>query len=201
MNRAEISHALLGIGMMLMAMSALYAWRKPTSPARFFWPIFLIAVGFNLFFPAQDPIELHHPVGWLETIRDLYPIDLKAWIASLGTRLIVLHKIIALMAMLVGGVELARAKGYILESSWSSLLPVVSIIAGVLVLVHGIDTDHVAHGRDQLHHTVFAVCFITGGLLLGLFRSGRVETTVYRDAWPALAFIAGLDFAFLFQFG
>ena len=199
MNRAEISHALFGIALMLMAVATLRAWRKPTSPARFIWPVLLLVIGFNLFVPAEDPVDLHHPVGWFETIRDLYPVDPRAWIISLETGFIVVHKTVALMALLAGGIELARGIGWIGRSAWSWLLPFASVLAGVLLLLHGIDTDHVAHGSTQLHHTIFAACFITGGVLLSLYRSGRLQSTVYRDAWPVLAFVAGLDFAVLFH--
>lgn len=201
MTRAEISHALFGVGLAVTGLAALRGWRKPDSPVRCLWPVPLLVVSFNLLVPAESPIDLGEPVGLWETLTDLYPVDLGAWLAGLEHFHIVQHRVTALLGLLAGGVELARGADLIGPRKWGFLLPLGSVAAGLLLGFHGLGEEHIVHMEQRIHHTIFAVCFVTGGVALGLYRTGRVAHVLWRDAWAVLVVLAGLDFAFFYRIG
>ncbi len=199
MNKAEIEHALFGIGIIAMALTALWAWHRPRSPACFLWPVFAALIGANLLFPAETGVGHYEPAGWWQTIRDLYPVDIEAWLAALSQFHVIQHKSAGMLTLFIAGVEFGRSAGALKASFWGRLLPYFSIAIGLVISIHGGTAEHLPNPREQLHHWIFGICFVSGGTLLALHQGGRIASTRWRDGWAILVLVAGVDLAFFYS--
>ena len=193
MTHTEIVHVYFGLAMAVMAGTVLWAWRRPTSIARFVWPVLAFLIGFYLFIPAETETGTYARTGWLETFLDAYPEDFKTWFAMFAKVHVAQHKAAGLLAMAIGLIELGRAAGRLTAPFWGRLLPFVSIAVGLTLSIHGGTHQHLPHSVEQLHHWILGGCFVSAGIVLALHQAGRLRATVWRDLWGVLVILAGLD--------
>lgn len=198
MTKTEIQHVYFGLGLTVMAIAALLAWRRPDSRARWVWPSVAIVIGLFLFLPSETGEGHYRPRGWLQTLADLWPIRTDRWLSALAQLHVLQHKIAGAATLLVGGVELARTGGRLAGEGWRWVLPLGSIVAGAAITIHGGSAHHLPTAAEQLHHWVMGFAFVVGGGLLGFQRAGRLQDA-WRWAWPVLVLVAGLDLVFLYR--
>ncbi len=199
MTKTEIQHVYFGVGVTVMAIAALWAWRRPNSVARYIWPGIAVIIGLFLFLPAEDGANHYEPWGWGRTLGDLWPIKVDRWLPALAHIHIVQHKIAGLFALGIGVVELGRAVGWLKHRRWGRLLPFASIGVGLAIAVHGGSEHHLPNAAEQMHHWIFGAAFVSGGVLLALHQAGRLKADAWRYAWPALVLVAGLDLLLLYR--
>lgn len=199
MTKSEIQHVWFGIGIVVMALSALWAFRRPQSPARFVWPSVALVIGLVLLFPSETGEGHYEPRGWFQTLRDLWPVHLDVWVAALGNVHVVQHKVAGVLSMTIGGVELTRAAGALKAPVWGRLLPWFSVAIGLVLAFHGGSEHHLRTTVEQLHHWIMGGLFALGGLLLGLQQAGRLRSSLWREAWAVCFFLAGLNLILFYR--
>lgn len=96
---------------------------------RLLWPLPLIALGLYLFLRSDAP-------GW--------PPDLTRQLSETEG---VQHKIFALLALTIGGIELARRLGYLRGAVWTHVLYGVLLAAGVFLILHGGHHARIVHAE------------------------------------------------------
>lgn len=115
---------LLGVfGYLDAAASARREW------LRLLWPLPLIAIGVYLLLRSDAP-------GW--------PPDLARQFSEAEG---IQHKIFALLALTIGGIELARRLGYLRRAVWQHVLYGVLLVAGVFLIFHGGHHSHLVHAE------------------------------------------------------
>jgi hypothetical protein len=96
---------------------------------RVIWPVPLIALGVYLLLRSDA-------AGW--------PPDLARQLAETEG---IQHKIFALLALIIGGVELSRRLGYLRGAVWKHVLYGVLLVAGVFLIFHGGHHSRIVHAE------------------------------------------------------
>ncbi len=199
MTHTEIVHVLFGLGVTMVAAGALWVFHRPKSAARFVWPIATIIVGVSLLIPVERQSCSYAPYGWWATVMSALPDDLSGWAAMLSKIHVVQHKAAGLLSVIIGGIELGRSAGWLARPVWGRLLPYFSIAIGLAIGIHGGTHVHLPFRVEGLHHWIFGVCFVGGGILLALHQASLLRGMVWRDSWALLLLIAGLDWMLFYR--
>jgi hypothetical protein len=192
-THTEVAHVLFGLGVAVVAVGALRAFHKPTSVARFVWPVATIIVGIFLFIPVERQTCTYSPYEWFDTVLSAFPDDLSEWSAMLSKLHVVQHKIGGLLSVIIGAIELGRSAGRLSRPVWGRLLPYFSIAIGLAIGIHGGTHVHLPFAVEQLHHWIFGFCFVGGGVILAIHQAGLLRSTRWRDSWALLLLLAGID--------
>jgi hypothetical protein len=192
-------HILFGIGLALAGLFWLGAQAFPLSPLRYVWPALLFLVGLFLVIPTETQERSYTRVSAWDTFLSVFPNSLSVWLATVQKAHVIQHKTAGVCAMIAGGVEGARAAGRLTAGGWRWTMPVMAIVAGLAVGVHGGTHTHLPRFGEQLHHWIMGVAMVGGGLVHGFASRTGAPHPSGRAVLPALILIAGLDLVFFYR--
>ena len=182
---SEFNHHLSGLlvlvaGLFLLADGSI---RERWLVGRYLWPLcFLLSGIFLLVFSDTE----------------LWPFDTQSWYFGLTHHMEVLqHKVFAVLLLVVGVIELRRARGT-LTAKWSGwVFPAVALTGSVMLLFH--DHQGGMHGpnhmeimqRIQFQHFGFAVTGFGIALSKGLSETPIAWRPFFQRLFPALLIVLG----------
>jgi hypothetical protein len=183
-RESEFNHHLAGLfvligGVVLLAQTEL---RQRWSAAHFVWPATLLLSGLFL-------------LVWSDT--ELWPFGSQSWGATLRTNSEVLqHKTFAVILLILGFIELQKARGR-LKAAWASwTFPLLAIGGSALLLFHmhagemyGNPDEVMA--RIQFEHVSYAIAGLGIGLTKGLSETRSFWQPLFQRLWPALLMVLG----------
>jgi hypothetical protein len=185
-RESEFNHHLAGFFLVLAGVliftEALF--RDRVLIARYAWPVcFLLSGLFVLIFSDTE----------------LWPFGPKPWLQGILTNHEVLqHKTFAVLLLILGAIELARAR-QTLTAAWSAwVFPVFAVIGSVLLLFHSHDggmhgPDHMATmERIQIQHFSYSGAGLGIGLTKGLSEVHNRWRLVFAKLYPALMIVLGV---------
>jgi hypothetical protein len=185
-KESEFNHHLAGALVILAALFLLAeeTLRKRWPFVRFAWPAcFLLAGLFLLVFSDTE----------------LWPFGPQSWWYGLTHNMEdVQHKTFAAILLIIGVIEVQRARG-VLKAAWAACaFPVLAICGSVLLLfhehhsgMHGADHMTIMH-RIQAEHLSFAITGGSIGLVKGLSELPTPWKSVFQKLWPLLMIILGV---------
>jgi hypothetical protein len=185
-RESEFNHHLAGFFLVLAGLLILaeLTFRNRASIARYAWPIcFLLSGVFVLVFSDTE----------------LWPFGPKPWLDGMLTNQEVLqHKTFAVLLLILGGIELARARGT-LTAAWSAwVFPVFAMFGSVLLLFHSHDAGMHGPGhmetmeRIQMQHFSYSGAGLGIGLTKGLAEVHSRWQPVFARLYPALMIVLGI---------
>ena len=203
MTHTEWVHVLFGIGLVLMALLAIRAEYRPGGVADSVWPSLAILIGLLLFVPVEAHTRTYMVLGWTDVLRTLVPDRpshwLGDWFVAVRPAFVVQHKIGGAAAMLLGSVELGRARGFFSDPRWRHVLPVCILVAAASFGLHGGTAHHLPFATEQREHHVMGVAFALSGLSVGLHRAGILPHRRWALVWPVLALCAGISLVLFYR--
>jgi hypothetical protein len=185
-KESEFNHHLAGVlvtlaGVFLLIQDKL-AKRRPA--ARFVWPFCFLAAGvFLLIFSDTEMWPFGHQGIWFAITHNVEVLQ---------------HKTFAVILLLLGAVELQRARGK-LQNAWSPwVFPVVGMVGVVMLLFHhhsaGMNGAHHMATMEhvQAQHREFAEA--SGGIVVtkGLAEIHTTWQEAFRKMWPTFMIVLGV---------
>jgi hypothetical protein len=202
-THTEWVHVLFGIGLVLMALLAIRAEWRPGGMAASAWPALAMLIGLLLFVPVEAHTRTYMVLGWMDVLRTLVPDRpahwLGDWLVAVHPAFVLQHKVGGAAAMLLGSVELARARGFLLDPRWRYILPACILVAAASFGLHGGTTHHLPFAAEQRQHHVMGVAFAISGLSVGLHRAGILPHRRWALVWPVLALVAGISLVLFYR--
>jgi hypothetical protein len=185
-RESEFNHHLAGLLLFMAGLLILteYVFRDWAAIARYMFPIcFLLSGVFVLVFSDTE----------------LWPFGPKPWIQGVVANHEVLqHKTFAVMLLVLGSVELVRARNQ-LNAVWTAwVLPVCAVAGSVLLLFHSHDAgmhgpDHPATmARIQMQHFSYSGVGLGIGVSKGLSEVHNKWQSVFNKVYPALMILLGV---------
>lgn len=171
---SEFNHHLAGLLVLIVGLSEL--WPALATPlrtwARFLLPGALLMAGVFL-------------CVWSD--HDAWPIGSRSFVQTfLGSDSeIFQHKSYALLALLVGAIELLRRLGLIGHAAWALPLPLFAVIGGLMLFGHSHDGHPSAH-KIAMDHALMGALAVTAGLSRLLSCWGRAPLFVRSSKWELL---------------
>jgi hypothetical protein len=203
MTHTERVHVLFGAGLVLLALLAIQAERRPGGMAAVAWPTLALLIGLLLFVPVEAQTRTYAVLGWMDVLRTLVPDHparwLGDWLVTARATHALQHKVGAAAAMLAGGAELGRARGALSHPRWRYVLPACLLVVAASFGVHGGTSHHLPFAMEQRQHHVMGAGFALGGLSLGLHRAGILPHRGWALVWPALALLAGIGLILFYR--
>lgn len=203
MTHTEWVHVLFGIGLVLMSVLAIRAEWRPDGVAASAWPVLAILIGLLLFVPVEAHTRTYVVLGWTDVLRTLVPDRpahwLGDWLVAAHPTFVLQHKIGGAAAMVLGGVELARARGFLPDPRWRHMLPACILVAAVSFGLHGGTAHHLPFASEQRQHHVMGAAFALSGLSVGLHRAGILPHRRWALVWPVLALLAGISLVLFYR--
>lgn len=112
---------------------------------------------------------------------------------------IIQHKIYGLLALVVGTVEFVRRSGWMGHAVWTTPLPLMAILGGLMLFGHS-HGDHPSAHKIAMHHAVMGTMAITAGsskLLSDWFgNTPRVIPSRWEVLWAGLILLIGVELLF-----
>ena len=184
-KESEFNHHLAGLlivlaGLFLLGENRL---RQRLPLARFAWPACFLAAGIFLLIFSDTELWPFGPQSWWYGLTH-NPEDLQ-------------HKTFAAILLILGGLEIQRARGA-LKSAWAALaFPVLALCGSVLLLFH--EHHSGMHGAGhmavmahiQSEHLQFAVAGGSIGIAKGLSEFPTRWRTFFLKCWPVLLIVLG----------
>jgi hypothetical protein len=185
-RESEFNHHLAGSFLFLAGLVILseFIFRDRAATARYVWPIcFLLSGLFVLVFSDTE----------------LWPFGPKPWIQGVITNHEVLqHKTFAVMLLVLGSVELVRARNK-WTAAWTAwVFPVCAVAGSILLLFHSHDagmlgTDpEVTMARIQMQHFSYSGVGMGIGVSKGLSEVRNKWQPVFNKVYPALMILLGV---------
>jgi copper resistance protein D len=183
---SELRHHLAGwfvvlAGVFLLAEPTL---RKRWPPSRYAWPLCFLICGLFLLVFSDEELWPLGPVSWVYGLTHT-PEDLQ-------------HKIFAVILIVLGAIELQRARGR-LASAWSAVaFPILALVGSIMLVVHqhefGMSEGNsmALMERVQAQHVNLAIA--GGGIAIGKGLS-EIPTkwqAIFQRCWPVLLFVLGV---------
>jgi hypothetical protein len=198
MTHSEIVHVYYGLGSMALGLAALWAWRHERGVVRYAWPVLLLLAGASLLLPAETGERRYEVVGWWDTLISVLPRSLTDWLAYTRQVHVLQHKVAGLSIFLAGLAELRRAIGPAPE--WVRYVaPGCSMAAGLALGIHGGTHTHLPAVRETVHHWILAIPLVPGGVTWALHHAGRLQESIWRDAWAIGMILVGLEWAVFYR--
>jgi len=185
-HESEFNHHLAGFFLVVAGLLILaeVSFRGRLSIAKYAWPIcFLLSGVFVLVFSDTE----------------LWPFGPKSWIQGmLSNHEVMQHKTFAVLLLVLGAIELARARGT-LTAVWSAwVFPAFAVVGSILLLFHSHDAG--MHGpnhmvtmeRIQLQHFSYSGTGFGIGLSKGLAEVHNRWQPVFARVYPALMVALGV---------
>ena len=180
---SERNHHIAGLFVLLMGLAELGHALRLTS---FRWTTFLLPLaltGTGLFLTIWSDHEAW-PVGSLGFAQTFFGQDHE----------IVQHKIYGLLALAVGTIELIRRLGLMGHAAWTTPLPVMAILGGLMLFGHS-HGDHPSAHKIALHHALMGTMALTAGsskLLAGWFLGwSPLLSSKWEFLWAGLILLIG----------
>lgn len=160
-------------GAMLLIVAGL-TWWQTRRPRRFPWSV------------------LSAPVWMAFSVYLFFSGDPEAWPlgpGSLGDALadgvVLQHKLLAVIPMLIGIIEVLRGAGWLRSPRWLVAFPALALLGGAALFIH---THDGGFHLDQrfLHHAIMGATALAGGVALLVARATRTGRAVLTVAWPIL---------------
>lgn len=185
-KESEFNHHLAGFFLVVAGLLILaeLTFSNRLSIARYAWPIcFLLSGVFVLVFSDTE----------------LWPFGPKSWIQGVITNHEVMqHKTFAVLLLILGAIELARARET-LTAAWSAwVFPVFAVIGSVLLLFHSHDAGMHGPGhmetmeRIQRQHFSYSGAGLGIGVSKGLAEVQNRWQSVFARLYPALMIVLGV---------
>jgi hypothetical protein len=185
-RESEFNHHLAGFFLVLAGILILgeASFHHRAAIARYAWPVCFLASGlFVLVFSDTE----------------LWPFGPKPWIQGmLSNHEVMQHKTFAVLLLILGGIELARAREK-LTAAWSAwVFPAFAMIGSVLLLFHSHDTgmhgpDHMATMRRiQMQHFSYSGIGFGIGIAKGLSEVHNKWQPIFARLYPALMIVLGI---------
>ena len=185
-KESEFNHHLAGIfvilaGLFLLAESSVFSrW----TALRYLWPLCFLGAGVYLLFFSDT---------------ELWPIgNLSWWYGMTHDAEDLQHKIFAVILLILGFVELQRARG-VLKAAWAGwVFPVAAFCGSVMLLFHehhpgmGGEDHMTVMARIQSEHLNFAVTGFGIGILKGLSEVKSRWQIVLARLWPVALITLGV---------
>lgn len=164
---SERNHHIAGLMVLLMGLAELsHALRLSSLGwARLLLPSALLCAG--LFVMIWSDHEAW-PVGSLSFTETFFGHDPE----------IIQHKIYGILALAVGSVELCRRLGRMGHRAWTSPVPLMAIVGGLMLFGHSHGVHPSAH-KIAMHHAIMGTMAVTAG------SSKLFSSWVYPDAGQA----------------
>ena len=185
-KESEFNHHLAGFFVIL---ASIFIFAKDTLfPGRFFlryaWPVCFLLSGLFLQVFSDTELWPFGPQSWWYGLTH-NPEDLQ-------------HKTFALILLVLGIIELQRARG-ILKSAWAVwVFPALAAFGSVLLLFHEHHTgmhgaEHMSTmARIQAEHLSFAVTGFGIGVFRGLSEVRTPRQMMFARLWPLLMMVLGV---------
>jgi hypothetical protein len=199
MTHTEHVHLLFGIGLAMAGALWLGAQVYPAGPLRFAWPLLLFLVGLFLVIPTETQERTYTQVGAWDTFLSVFPHSLTTWLATVQQGHVIQHKAAGVSALLAGLIEEGRALGWLAATRGRLALPLLAVVAGLAVGVHGGTHQHLPHAVEQLHHWILGGALVLGGVVHGVASTRLPRRATLLHVLPTLLLIAGLDLAFFYR--
>jgi hypothetical protein len=125
-------------------------------------------------------------------------VDPEAWPLGPGTiadgladALVVQHKLLAVIPMVIGLVEMLRRAGWLRSRRWYVVVPSLGLLGGATLFVHG------HHGGGHLgqmfiHHGLMGLSAVTGSVALVLAQRSETGRALLVRAWPIFLVLMAL---------
>jgi putative copper resistance protein D len=183
-RESEFNHHLAGFFLVLagVLIFAESIFRGRMTIAKYAWPVcFLLSGIFVLVFSDTE----------------LWPFGPKTWIQGFANPEVLQHKAFAVLLLLLGGIEFARARGA-LTAAWSAwVFPIFAAVGSVMLLFHshgaGVHSpDHMATmERIQLQHYSYSGVGLGIGVSKGLAEVHNRWQSTFARIYPALMIVLG----------
>ena len=166
-------------GAMLLTV-ALLTWWQTRRPRRFPWSVLSapvwMAFSVYLFFSGD-------PEAW--------PLGPGSLSEALADGVVVQHKLLAVIPMLIGIIEVLRGAGWLRSPRWLVAFPALALLGGAALFIH---THDGGFHLDQrvLHHAIMGATALAGGVALLVARGTRAGRAVLTVAWPILLTVVSL---------
>ena len=166
-------------GAMLLTV-ALLTWWQTRRPRRFPWSVLSapvwMAFSVYLFFSGD-------PEAW--------PLGPGSLSEALADGVVVQHKLLAVIPMLIGIIEVLRGAGWLRSPRWLVAFPALALLGGAALFIH---THDGGFHLDQrfLHHAIMGATALAGGVALLVARDTRAGRAVLTVAWPILLTVVSL---------
>ncbi|HEY9507008.1 MAG TPA: hypothetical protein VIQ27_13625 [Gemmatimonadales bacterium] len=203
MTHTERVHVLFGAGLILMALLAIAADRRPGGIASAAWAGLAFVIGLLLFVPVEANTRTYTLLGWMDVLRTVVPDHPAHWVGDWFVKArathVLQHKIAGVAAMLAASVELVRARGALSHPRWRYVLPACLLTVAASLGLHGGTSHHLPFAMEQREHHVMGTGFALGGLSLGLHRAGILPHRRWALVWPVLALLAGIGLVLFYR--
>src|SRR2546422_189411 len=149
---SEFNHHLAGVFVLLIGLSelrgamgvAMLAW------SRFLLPAAMLGAGAYLMIWSDHDTW---PIGSLSFTRTFLSDDYET----------IQHKLYAILLLGVGSVELVRRMGRANRAAWGAPLPVLALVGGLMLFLHGHGAHPSAH-KIAFHHSMMCTMAILAGM-------------------------------------
>ena len=174
---STLNHRVSGAMLLLIA---LLTWWQRRHARRFPWSV------------------LSAPVWMAFSVYLFFSGDPEAWPLGPGTLaeavadgVVVQHKLLAVIPMLIGIIEVLRGAGWLRSPRWLVAFPVLALLGGGAMFIH---THDGGFHLDQrfLHHALMGATALAGGVALLVARGTRAGRAVLAVAWPMLLTVVSL---------
>lgn len=203
MTYTEKVHVVFGVMIILTGGLALWGTIRPRGPGASLWPLVAFLMGFGLFIPVEAHSRTYQGVGWADAILSFVPPHPATWVQDwfhyLPYRHAIQHKLSAMIAMSVGVLEFARARGRLAEGTWKLAFPALLLGVAVSLGIHGGTGGHLMYSSEQRQHHMMGVALAVGGITLALVRTGRLPARPWASTWAALLLLIGLVVTFSYR--
>jgi len=199
MTHSEIVHVYYGLGSVTLGLSAAWAWRHDRGVARYAWPVLLLLAGASLLLPVETGERRYQIVGWWVTLRSVLPWSFSEWLDYARRFHVIQHKTAGLLILTTGAAEL-----WLLQTAqpppWvRQVTPLCSVLTGIVLGIHGGTHTHLPAVRETVHHWILAAGLVPGGIVLGLYRAGRLQSAWWKNALAIALVIIGLEWALFYR--
>jgi putative copper resistance protein D len=176
---SESNHHIAGLLVIIMGLAELSHVLRLSSLrwARFLLPSALLLAGVFL-------------MVWSD--HDAWPIGSLGFVETFGgaDHEILQHKIYGILVLMVGSVEFFRRSGRIGHKAWTSPLPLMAIVGGVMLFSHSHGSHPAAH-KIAVHHAIMGTMAVTAGSskLVSAWIGEKDDSTSTRWEWVWVAFM------------
>jgi hypothetical protein len=166
-------------GAMLLTV-ALLTWWQTRRARRFPWSVLSapvwMAFSVYLFFSGD-------PEAW--------PLGPGSLPEALADGVVLQHKLLTVIPMLIGIIEVLRGAGWLRSPRWLVAFPALALLGGGALFIH---THDGGFHLDQrfLHHAIMGATALAGGVALLVARGTRAGRAVLTVAWPILLTVVSL---------
>ena len=169
-----------GILVLLALITVWQSWR----PRRFPWSALSAPfwIGFAVYlFPSSDP--------------ESWPWGPKSFGEIFTDPLVLQHKLLALIPLVIGVVEILSAARLISGARWRYVVPVLAVIGGVSLMAH-FHEGKFHLDAIYLQHVVMGFTAVALGVTLAVVRRRSAPQPWFRWAWPGFLTAMGLVLLF-----